>query len=144
MRSERIRALPSRKRGPSRYDCVFVETDPTAPRMRGLDIARVRLFFSFIFRGVFYPCALVRWYSRIGDGPDDDTGMWVVKEDEDPDGNPNMAVIHLDSIIRAAHLIGVYGEGFLPRHFTPEESLDIFDDYYVNKYIDHHSFEIAF
>lgn len=43
------------------------------------DVARVRLFFSFRFCGKFYPCALVHWYSRIGDSPDEDTGMWRVR-----------------------------------------------------------------
>jgi hypothetical protein len=112
--------------------------------MRGLDVARVRLFFSFTFRGIFYPCALVHWYSRVGHGPDEDTGMWIVKADEDASGAPSATVLHLDTIVRAAHLIGICGEDFLPSGLTPEQSLDLFHTYYVNKFIDHHSFAIAF
>ena len=78
MRCERIRSIPSWRGGPGRHDCVFLETDPDAEGMRGLDIARVRLFFSFKFRGKFYPCALIQWFSRMGNRPDEDTGMWVV------------------------------------------------------------------
>jgi hypothetical protein len=144
MRRERIRAIPSWRRGPGRYDCVFVNTDPTAEGMRGLDIARVRLFFSFKFRDKFYPCALVHWYSRIGDGPGENTGMWRVRQDCNADGSPSAAVIHLDSIVRAAHLIAVYGKEFIPKGLSPGQSLDLFRTYYVNKFIDHHSFEIAF
>jgi hypothetical protein len=141
---ERIRAVPSWRCGPGRYDCVFVNTDPNAEGMRGLDVARIWLFFSFRFRGEFYPCALVHWYCRIGDSPDKDTGMWRVREECNADGSPSAAVLHLDSLVRAAHLIGVYGKHFIPKGLSPEQSLDQFKSYYVNKFIDHHSFEIAF
>ena len=46
--------------------------------MRGLDVARVQLFFSFSHDGIEYPCALVHWFSREGDLPSVNTGMWVV------------------------------------------------------------------
>jgi hypothetical protein len=41
MRSERIRALPSWRNGPSRYDTVLVSTDRQLEGMIGLDVARV-------------------------------------------------------------------------------------------------------
>ena len=44
MRSEHIHAIKSWRKGPPRHDCVFVETNPDAPGMAGLDIACVRLF----------------------------------------------------------------------------------------------------
>jgi len=75
MRSERIRAIKSWRKGAPRHDCIFVETDPDAPGMAGLDIARVRLFFSCKFNGVQYPCALVHWFSRVGQSADPGTGM---------------------------------------------------------------------
>jgi hypothetical protein len=144
MHREHICAVPSWRRGPGRYDCVFVNTDPTAKGMRGLDIARIRSFFSFRFRGQFYPCALVHWYSRIGDSPDEDTGMWRVRQDHNADGSLSAAVLHLDSLVRAAHLIGLYGKHFIPKGLSLEHALDLFQSYHVNKFIDHHSFEIAF
>jgi hypothetical protein len=145
MRRERIRAVSSWRHGPPRHDCVFVNTDPSAEGMRGLDIGRVRLFFSFNHSGIKYPCALIHRYSRVGDAPDEDTGMWIVKPDIDPDsGLTSMAVIHLNTIIRAAHLLGVCGKDYLPRDLSLEYSLDAFYEYYVNKFIDHHAFEIAF
>lgn len=144
MRRERIRAVPSWRRGPARYDCIFVNTDPSAEGMRGLDVARVRAFFSFKLRGIDYPCALVHWFSRVGDEPDKNTGMWVVEPDFNFAGSPSAAIIHLDSILRAAHLMGICGKDFLPRNLTFSDSLDAFHSYYVNKFIDHHAFEIAF
>jgi hypothetical protein len=142
MRRERIRATPSWRKGPSRYDCVLVNSNQDLEGMRGLDIARVLCFFSFNFRGTTYPCALIRWFSHIGDGPDVDTGMWMVKPVPNADGP--LAVIHLDCVVRAAHLIGVYGNSFLPPGFHFSRSLDSFRAFYVNKYADHHMFESVF
>lgn len=143
MRRERIRAMPSWGKGPARYDCVFVNTGPAAEGFQGLNVARVRLFFSIKFGEVIYPCALIHWMIRVGDEPDDDTGMWIVKPDLDANGLPHMSVIHLDCILRAAHLIGVCGKDFLPKGFSYYHSLDAFLAFYVNKFIDHHAFEIA-
>jgi hypothetical protein len=111
--------------------------------MRGLDIARVRLFFSFKSRGVPYSCALVQWFSHVFDEPDEDTGMWVVEPDFKLDGSRHMDVINLDSVVRAAHLLGICGEDFIPRDISYDNSLDAFHSFYVNKFVDHHAFEIA-
>jgi hypothetical protein len=70
--------------------------------------------------------------------------MWIVKPDLYSDGSPRVAIIHLDTILRGAHLIGVYGKRFLPKELSFTDSLDVFHAYYVNKYINHHSFETAF
>ncbi|KAI0669172.1 hypothetical protein C8Q78DRAFT_1070790 [Trametes maxima] len=145
MRREWIRSAASWRGGGPRRDCVFVAQDTAQLGFRGLLVARVRLFFSFSFQGVVYPCALVSWFSAVGDEPDRDTGMWVVTPDLDPERRPFMDIIHLDSIVRGAHLIGVVSEGsFLPYEVGPAHSLDIFQKFFVNKYIDHHAHEIAF
>ena len=99
MRNERIRAIKSWRKGPPRHDCIFVETDPDASGMAGLDIARVCLFFSCKFDGVKYPCALVHWFSRVGQSADPGTGMWIVEPDLTDDGVPITSVIHLDTVI---------------------------------------------
>lgn len=112
--------------------------------MLGLDIASARQFFSFTFRGKLYTCVLVHWFKQCGIWPSDDTGMWVVEQELDKDGKQMACILHLDTIIRAAHLIAVYGEEFVTRNLLPGYSLDIFQKYYINKYTDHHSFAIAF
>ncbi|KAJ7753614.1 hypothetical protein DFH07DRAFT_1030442 [Mycena maculata] len=144
MRHERIRATKSWYQGPPRYDCVFIEHDETAPGFCGLHAARVYLFFRFKFHGIDYPCALIDWFSAWGDEPCQDTGMWIVKPDFYR-GTPGLAVVHLDSILRGAHLIGVAGKDHIPLYnFAFSDSLDAFQFYYVNKYADHHAHQIAF
>ncbi|KAJ7469493.1 hypothetical protein FB451DRAFT_1368533 [Mycena latifolia] len=144
MLRERIRAVRSWRSGPPRYDCVFVEGDPELPGFRGLLAARVLLFMSFKYLGVTYPCALVTWFSTIGEEPCPDVGMWMVEPDVDRRGRRVMDIIHVDTILRGAHLIGIYGDSFLPRHFKHSDTLDRFNTFYVNKYADHHAHEIAF
>ena len=97
--------------------------------------------FPFTFHRKFHPCALVHWYFHVGDDPDDDTGMWIVKAEEGAGDAPSVAVLHLDTIVHAAHLIGIYGEDFLSSGLIPEQSLCLFYAYY---FIYHHSFAIAF
>ncbi|KAI0309828.1 hypothetical protein OF83DRAFT_1278998 [Amylostereum chailletii] len=76
-------------------------------RFRGLYVVRVLLFFQFISDGVIYPCALVSWFSPVSETPCPDTGMWIVEPDLDGGGERQMSVIHIDCILRGAHLIGV-------------------------------------
>ena len=141
---ERIHAVDTWRNGPGRYDYVFVSTDSAAEGMHGFDIARVKLLFSFKHKGTIYPCALVHWYSHASDSPDEDTGMWVVELDYGEDGAHFAAVIHLNTIFCAAHLIPVYGHEFVPTHLSFTQTLDAFCAFYINKYIDHHAFEITF
>ena len=76
--------------------------------MRGLDVARVLVFFSFVFNGEEYQCALVHWFCRTDSEPDQDMGMWIVEPEFKIDGQAHIAIVHVDSICRAAHLIPVY------------------------------------
>ncbi|KAI5980694.1 hypothetical protein EDD15DRAFT_2392728 [Pisolithus albus] len=133
MRREYIQAAPTWRREGPRYDCVFVITDPTLEGMRGMDVARVLCFFSFKTRGISYPCAIVQWFDRIGEGPDEMTGMWMVRPSFTPSCKRNLAVIHVDTIFH-----------FVPRNITPCHSYDAFRGFYVNKFADHHAFEIAY
>ena len=84
MYRERIHSTPIWRGAAPRYDTVYVETNPELPGMRGMTVGRVFLFFSFTFQDVYYPCALVHWYSTVGSEPDEDTGLWVVKPDQWP------------------------------------------------------------
>jgi hypothetical protein len=147
MLRERIRATPSWKKGDRnapRYDCILVDVDPPLSPMHGLLVGRVRLFFSFHHRGIDYPCALLEWFEVVGDKPDLDTGMWLVKPEVDPNGSRSTSVIHLDSIIRGVHLLPVFNGVFVPRSLHYSMTLDIFRAFYVNKYIDHHAFETLY
>jgi hypothetical protein len=67
--------------------------------------------------------------------------MWIVKPVPG-----SSAVIHIDAILRCAHLIPVFGQNFIDRsiNLTYNNSLDAFLCYYVNKYADHHMHEIVY
>jgi hypothetical protein len=143
MRRERIRSTPSWRNGESRYDCAFVVEDEDKSGMSGMAVVRVRLFFSVEYEHVHYPCALVEWFKKIKCDPL--TGMWIVHSDcTVTRGRRDRSVLHLDSFLRGAHLIPVYQNHRLPLDFKHHDSLDVFNAYYVNKYIDYHAYEIAF
>lgn len=144
MRKEIIRATPSWRKGLSRYDCVFVTKDETEPGFRGLHVARVKLLLSFVHHRTRYDCALIHWFDVVGEEPDELTGMWVVEPDMNADGTPHVSIIHIDTILRAAHLIPVYSNDIIDKNHKHETTLDTFARFFVNKYADHHVFEIAF
>jgi hypothetical protein len=111
--------------------------------MRGLDVVRVFLFFCFEYFGEVYPCAFVRWFSRIGNERDENTGMWMVQPELDTNGEAVFSVIHLDCIVRAAHLLPIFGNDPIPKDLLFHHTLDAFSAFYVNRYGDHHYFEVA-
>lgn len=140
MYRERICSNPSWRGEFPRYDTVFVETDSELNGMAGLTIGRLLLLFSFKDRDRVYSCALVHWLIP-GNEPDPDTGMWVVQPEYEGNGRRTLAIINLDCIARAAHLLPVYGSSFLPEDLHFSDALDVFRAYFVNPYIDHHSHE---
>jgi len=111
--------------------------------VNGLEVARILAFFSFHFQGTYYPCAMVNWFDRVGDHPDEDTGMWLVRSQINQRHQRTYSIIHVDTIYRAAHLIPVYGKNFVPTELHPNQSYDSFQLFYVNKFADLHSFEIT-
>lgn len=148
MYREVIRSTPRWSRGDipgPRRDCVFVDVGNSENMgMKGLLVARVYLFFRFSYGDINYPCALVRWYLT-SDEPDPSTGLWVVKPESTRRGARHMSVIHVDSIIRGAHLLPVFpSDAPVYREINYTHVLDVYASFYVNKYIDHHAFEVAF
>ncbi|KAJ7669939.1 hypothetical protein DFH06DRAFT_1372426 [Mycena polygramma] len=144
MRRERIRSTPKwMKHSGPRRDCAFVVENQNERGFRGMSVVRIRLFFSFTHDGIDYPCALVDWFKKVGRSPDLETGMWIVEPEMR--GKARLTtIVHLDTLLRGAHLIPVYGEDFIPVGFRYIHSLDSFISFHVNKYIDHHANEIAF
>ncbi|KAI6039615.1 hypothetical protein EDC04DRAFT_2867920 [Pisolithus marmoratus] len=135
-----IHCFPTWRNEGHHYDCIFVITNAHMKGMLGLDVACVLCFFSFKHLGTEYPCAIICWFDCIGDGPNN-TGMWVVCTHSAQD----IAIIHIDTIYCAAQLIPVYASqcSIDPASIKPNESYDKFQFYYVNKFADHHVFEIA-
>ncbi|KAG1849361.1 hypothetical protein C8R48DRAFT_750259 [Suillus tomentosus] len=95
-------------------------------------------FFSFKHDWEVYPCTLIQWFEKIGDCPDEDTGMWMVAPSFHEDSSRDLAVIHIETVFRAAHLIPIYGSEYIPPSLKFYQSLDTFGSFYVNKYADHH------
>ena len=105
--------------------------------------------FSFTLNGSVHQCAAVQWYRRVDDEPDEDTGMWIVEPAYVRQGArrkkvPLFSVIALDTVVRAAHLVGAYVDLEVSEEMEKGQSLDTFKQFYVNKYIDHHAFELLY
>ncbi|KAM6490793.1 hypothetical protein JOM56_013756 [Amanita muscaria] len=147
MRKERIRAVQKWRKGPARYDTVFIKLNNGEPGIRSFSIARVRLFLTIKHYDQCYECALVHDYVLLGNAPSEVTGMWKVKPAKpNPRNNHSvLRIIPLNMILRAAQLIPVYhGAREVPQDLKPSQTLDTYHLFYVNKFIDHHTFEIAF
>ena len=102
---EHIRATPSWQGGPARYDCILVNSDSNVEGARCFEIACTFLFFSFQYQNKTYPCALVQWYSYIGEEPNEDTGLWKIEPKADDDSFPHLGIVHIKAIYRAVHLM---------------------------------------
>ena len=50
----------------------------------------------------------------------------------------------MDCILHGAHLIPIFGQDFVPEGLHFSDTLDAFTVFYVNKFIDHHAFEIIY
>ncbi|TCD67754.1 hypothetical protein EIP91_011996 [Steccherinum ochraceum] len=153
MRRELIRATPTWWGGTApRYDCVLVATG-AKESICGYEVARLKLLFSFSHRGVRYPCALVRWYAKRDEQPDPITGMWILHpaysqpppsaSPVDPDSLPPViSVIHIQQIYRAAHLLpGFVDDSPVPSDATFQNALDLFSEFYLNKFADIRMYE---
>ena len=128
-----------------RQDCVFVAVENLENvGMRGLLVGQVFFLFRFLHNNIDYPCALMRWHS-MGDEPDPTTGLWVVQPESTCRRAPHMSVIHLNSIVHGAHLLPLFpSDAPVYQEVNYMNVLDVYTSFYVNKYIDHHAFEIAF
>ena len=140
MHCKYIQATSSWRRGPGCYDYILVNTNMSG--RRGFDVAWVFLFFLFSHQGVEYPCALIQWYSFIGNEPDKNTGCWMVKPDVHPNASANLTVIHMDCIIYAAHLMPIIRTPqFVDCSITMYLSLNRFQLFYISRFVNHHAFE---
>jgi hypothetical protein len=140
MHCEMLRSNPAWRGSYARYDTVLIRNGHDADGMLGLLVGRVKLFCSFKYADVRYPCALVEWFVRTSDQPDPVTGMWIV-EPYNIGRARALGLVHLDSVVRGCQLIGVYGDELLPVDFDFTYSLDSFRQFYVNRWIDYHSHE---
>lgn len=141
MHVETIRSNPRWYGDYERRDTVLIQAGTEDEVMGGLTVGRVRAFLGFEYDNEHYPCALVEWFSVVGDAPDPITGMWIVTEPDKSGGRACLGLIHLDCIFRSCLLIGLTRKDFLPRHFHYSNTHTAFKAFYLNKYADYHSHE---
>ncbi|KAJ6521383.1 hypothetical protein DFH09DRAFT_1251126 [Mycena vulgaris] len=135
---ERIQSTPTwRKHGP-RQDCAFAVKNQQEHGIWGMSAVQVLLLFSFSHNGVDYLCTLVEWFKKVGQSPNIETEL------THPGGSRLTTIVHLDTLLRGAHLIPVYGTGHIHIGFHHIYSLNALKSFHVNKYVDHHANEIAF
>jgi hypothetical protein len=148
MTRERIRCNPHWRDSYPRYNTVLTKSDTRADLlgMRGMDVGRVFLFFSIHFRGVCHTCALIHNFSLVGDAPDADTGLWIVRPQFNAARRRRMRVIPLDHIRRSTLLLPVFGTSAIADldELDFPFTLDVFQSFFVNPYADHHSHKFAF
>ncbi len=111
--------------------------------MSGYIISHILLFFSFKYAGEDFPIALVWWYTLSDNAGcrDKVTGMWLI-ECEFRGEEPHLVVVHVGSIYCAVHLIPFFRKEWVPQGFSHNNTLDKYTKFYVNRFADHHSFEI--
>ena len=126
-----------------RRDCILLETGSDVGGVRSLDVARVHLIFSFTLGEETFECALIHEFCKSFTDPDPDNGLWIFEPDYDHNGYRIMSIMHVDSIIRARHLLPVFKDvAVIPREIDFTNMLNVFKAFYLNKYIDYHAFEI--
>jgi len=156
MRKEWIQAVSCWRGSHPQFDTMLLKpnsesdsksTSNDKPTINSFSIAQVWLFFSFKHNQAFYECALVHNYQVVNPSPDEITGMAIVKRAMRR-SLPRARVVPLNDILRAVHLIPVFsqlGTKHIPKKYKHEDTLNdhkLFKQFYVNKFIDHHAFEI--
>jgi hypothetical protein len=142
MKREKIRCTNNWHSRGRREDVVLVAVNPEEAA-DGLQAARVKLIFTFKYKHEDYNCMLVQWYSDHGYRPDEDTGMRMVTPSVLNDGSPDLGVIPLDAVMRAAHLMPIFGPDMISTNIEFWQTLDKFKAFYINSYIDHHMFDLV-
>lgn len=141
MRREIIHCTPLWYKKHPRYDTVLVTVNPDVWGMSRFRVARMSRLISFASDDIYYHAAIVEWFRTDGDAPDPLTGMWIVRP-YTVNGRRDTSIIPLAAIARSCHLLPVLLETFIPAHFDFVDTLDAFEAYYVNPYIDYHSHEM--
>jgi hypothetical protein len=118
------------------------------PMINSFSAAQAHLFFSFKYDHTFYKCALVHNYQVINPSSDEITGMAIVKRAMR--GNwSRVHIIPLNNILQAIHLILVFsqlGNRKIPKKYKHKlmfNDCQLFKLFYVNRFVDHHAFEIC-
>jgi hypothetical protein len=125
-----------------RFDTVLVRFDRSEGdhTMANRKVARLLLLFSVECpqTGIAFELAYVQFFHLVGTGADQHTDMFKVRKDK-------YAVIEIDAIERGVHLIPCYS-GFDTKMASEDStpSLDVYEDFWVNNYIDEHMYNTIY
>lgn len=140
MHREIIPSTPTWYTEYERRDTVLIQDSSDDDPMGGMAVGRVMRILSVTYDGIRYPFVYVERYKVEGNAPDPLTGMWIVHP-EMCRRRRSVALVHIDCVVRACHLIGVYGTTPVPLRFHFADSLDAFKAFYLNRFADYHSHE---
>ncbi|KAG1731873.1 hypothetical protein EDD22DRAFT_788370 [Suillus occidentalis] len=144
-----IHAKPQRDVVPARFDTVLIN-DGTGGSVgvKGFRVGQVRLIFSIpamatqlLFPPANQPpnhLAYVEWFTPFSATPDPRHGMYKVTRFI-RSGERVASIIPVSNISRSVHLIPKF-RAIVPRHWTSNNVLEECDTFFVNCYIDRHSF----
>lgn len=68
----------------------------------------------------------MEWFERITDTSEEETGMWLVQPELTLHNTRHASVIHLDTVLRGAHLLPYFGDKFVPIELHYSTTLDNF------------------
>ena len=151
MRKEQIRAVSCWRGGCPQLNTMLLKpNNKYASKPPYNDEPTVNSFSvaSFEYNHASYECALVHDYQVVKPNLDEITGMAIVKRAM-RGGQPRAYVIPLNDILQAVHLIPVFSKlgtsKRIPKKYKHKLTLDdrqLFKLFYVNRFVDHHAFEI--
>ena len=136
-------SVPRWHGGAERCDYVFIAQDEDLPGFHGLLVRQVLGFIKLTHEGITYPAAVISWFEMIGTHPCPQMNMWKVRHDLGANGQWQLKIVHLDTIVQGVHLISIAGSAYIPYELDYTNSLDAFKAFYVNIFIDYHAHEIA-
>ncbi|EPQ49860.1 hypothetical protein GLOTRDRAFT_51483, partial [Gloeophyllum trabeum ATCC 11539] len=152
--SDAVHAKPIRQdsRGrdvPARFDTVLVNMGTSGnanSRLQGFRVAQVRVVFALPPRAVATlfkrpppdHLAYVEWFSAFTAEPDRNSGMYrVVRSIQN--GERLASIIPVSQIERSVHLLPKFGP-VVPRDWTSSTVLDLAAAFFVNPFLDRHTF----
>ncbi|KZT18176.1 hypothetical protein NEOLEDRAFT_1103767 [Neolentinus lepideus HHB14362 ss-1] len=145
-----VRSVRKDSRGrevPARFDTVLVNLGAAeATGIRAYRVAQVRVVFSLPPRAIAslfrvpppQHLAYVEWFSSFSPRPDPTSGMYKITRAV-RDGQRLASIIPVSQICRSVHLLPKFGP-MVPRHWTSDSVLDDAPAFFVNPFLDRHTY----